>query len=84
MVGGLPAGAGGAGSGPGLGGSRVPRSGLGPWATVAGPARLEPVVRGGWGRGGGGPTHHGGVWPPLSAAGGALAQRRGPGTAINK
>ena len=50
---------------------RIPHAAerLGPWATVAGPARLEPVLHGGGGRDGGGPAHRGGGWPPLAAAG---------------
>ena len=50
---------------------RIPRAAerLGPWATVAQPARLEPVLRGGRGRGGERPAHRDGEWPPLAAAG---------------
>ena len=55
----------------------MPRSGkiphaverLGPWATAAGPARLEPVLRSGRGRDGERPVHRNGEWPPLAAAG---------------
>ena len=53
MVGNPPASAGGMGSSPGPGGSRVPRSGwarapqlLGPCAAATEPACLEPVLRG--------------------------------------
>ena len=69
MVRSLPVNAGGAGSGPGLGGVRHAAERLGPWATTAGPARLEPVLRNGRGRGGGRPAHRGEQWPPLSASG---------------
>ena len=69
MVGSPPANAGYTGSGPGLGGSHMPRSNLGPWATIAGPARLGPVLRNGRGRGGERPAHRDGDWPPLAAAG---------------
>ena len=55
----------------------VPRSGriphaaewLGPWAAAAEPARLEPVLRDGRGRGGERPARRGEEWPPLAAAG---------------
>ena len=53
----LPANAGDAGSGPGLGGSHMPRSGLGPWTASAEPARLEPVLRNKRGPDGEGPVH---------------------------
>ena len=70
MVGSLPAGAGDAGSGPDLGGSRMPRSG---WARdprllglrcasgACAPQRERPRW---WG-----PAHRGEEWPPLAAAG---------------
>ena len=68
MVESLPAGAGDAGSGPGLGGSHMPRSG---WAR--GPQLLGLRV---WSlcsttgeADGEGPAHRGGEWPPLAAAG---------------
>ena len=68
MVGSLPAGAGDAGSGPGLGGSHVPRSG---WARA--PQLLGLQV---WGLCSAtgeaaivGPAHRGEEWPPLAAAG---------------
>ena len=64
----LPASSGGAGSGPGLGGSHMPRSG---WAR--GPQLLSLCV---WslcsatsrGRGGERPAHRGEEWPPLATA----------------
>ena len=86
MVGGLPAGAGGAGSSPGLGRSHIPRAAerLGPWAAVAGPARLGPVPRSGRGRGGEGPAHRAEEWPPLAAAGESPRTNRRPNTAKNK
>ena len=72
MVGSLPASAGGAGSDPGLGGSRVPWSG---WAR--GPRLLGLCV---WGLcsaaggaavvGGPPPARRNGGWPPLAAVGG--------------
>ena len=84
MVGGLPANAGDAGSGPGLGGSRMPQSGwarepqllsLCVWSlcSAGGEAAmvrgLHAAVRSG---------------PRLPQLERALAQRRGPNTAINK
>ena len=51
---------------------------LGPWATAAEPARLEPVLRNGRGRDNVGPARRGGGWPPLAAAGGG--PRVGAGT----
>ena len=67
MVESLPAGAGGAGSGPGLGGSHVPR---GSWARE--PQLLSLRV---WslcsatrGRDGERPAHRDEEWPPLAAA----------------
>ena len=50
MVASLPAGAGDAGLGPGLGGSRVPRSGWAREPQVLGLARLGPVLLSGRGR----------------------------------
>ena len=41
----------------------------GSFATVAEPARLEPVLRSGRGRDGERPAHRDGEWPPLAAAG---------------
>ena len=84
MVEGLPAGAGDTGSGPGLGGSHVPRSG---WArepqllslrvwSLCSAAGEAAMVRGPRAAMGGGPR-----LPQLERA---LAQRRGPNTAINK
>ena len=69
MVESLPADAGDTGSGPGS--VRIPRAAerLGPWATIAGPARLEPVLRNGRGRDGERPAHRDEEWPPLAAAG---------------
>ena len=46
----LPANAGDTGSSPGLGRSHMPRSSWAQWATIAEPARLEPVPRDGRGR----------------------------------
>ena len=62
---------GGRGFGPWSGG--IPRAAerLGPWAAIAGPARLEPVLRSRRGRGGGRPAHRDEEWPPLAAAGGS-------------
>ena len=42
---------------------------LGPWATIAEPARLEPVLRNKRGRDSERPTHCGEEWPPLAATG---------------
>ena len=42
---------------------------LGPWATIAEPARLEPVLRNGRGRDGERPAHHDEEWSPLATAG---------------
>ena len=70
MVEGLPASAGDTGSGPGLGGSRMPRSGWarGPqllslriWSLRSATGEAVMVKR---------PAHRGGEWPPLAAAGG--------------
>ena len=84
MVGGLPAGAGDTGSSPGLGGSRVPRSG---WAR-------EPQLLGlrvwslcsatGEAAMGGGPRTAMKSGPHLPQLEKALAQKRGPNAAINK
>ena len=76
MVGSLPAGAGDMGSGPGLGGSRMLRSGwarepqllsLRVWSLCSATEEAE-IVRG----------------PHLLQLEGALARRRRPNTAINK
>ena len=50
---------------------RIPRAAeqLGPWATTAEPAHLEPVLRNGRGRGGERPAHRNEEWPLLAAAG---------------
>ena len=52
---------------------RIPRATeqLGPWATIAEPARLEPVLRSKRGRDGERPAHHDEEWPLLAAAGGS-------------
>ena len=52
---------------------RIPHAAeqLGPWATAAEPARLEPVLRSRRGRDGERPAHRDEEWPPLAAAGGA-------------
>ena len=42
---------------------------LGPWATTAEPARLEPVLRKMRGRDSERPAHRDEEWPPLAAAG---------------
>ena len=42
---------------------------LGPWATTAGPARLEPVLRSKRGHDNGRPAHRDEEWPPLAATG---------------
>ena len=42
---------------------------LGPWATIAEPARLEPVLRGEGGRDGERPAHRDEEWSPLAATG---------------
>ena len=42
---------------------------LGPWATTAEPAHLEPVLRNGRGRDSERPVHHDEEWPPLAATG---------------
>ena len=61
---------GGRGFGPWSG--RIPRAAerLGPWATIAESARLEPVLRGRRGRDGERLARRDGEWPPLAAAGG--------------
>ena len=50
---------------------RIPHAAerLGPWATVAEPARLEPVPRNERGRDGGRPAHRDEGWPPLATTG---------------
>ena len=40
---------------------------LGPWATIAEPARLEPVLRNKRGRNSERPTHRDEEWPPPAA-----------------
>ena len=82
MVGSQPANAGDAGSGPGLGGSRVSWSGWAPWATIAGPARLGPVLPTGEAAVVRGPRAAMEGGPRLPRLQRALAQRRGPNTAI--
>ena len=44
---------------------------LGPWATITGPARLEPVLHNKRGRDSERPAHRNEDWPPLAAAGGS-------------
>ena len=62
---------GGRGFGPWSG--RIPHATerLSPWATIAEPARLEPVLRYGRGRDGERPAHRDEEWPPLAATGGS-------------
>ena len=62
----LPANAGDMGSSPGLGRSHVPRSSLGPWATITEPARLELVLPNKRGRDSERPAHRNEEWPPLA------------------
>ena len=65
---------------------------LGPWATPAEPARLEPVPRGGRGRDSERPMrhdeewlpHHDEEWPLLAATGESPHTKRRPNTAKNK
>ena len=47
---------------------RIPHAAerLGPWATIAEPARLEPVLRNERGRDSEGPAHRDEEWPPLA------------------
>ena len=47
---------------------KIPRAveRLGPWATTAEPAPLEPVLHNGRGRDGGRPVHRNEEWPPLA------------------
>ena len=73
---------------------RIPHAAeqLGPWATAAEPARLEPVPRGGRGRNSERPAHRDEErsphrdeeWPPLAAAGESPRMNRRPSTAKNK
>ena len=70
MVGSLPANAGYAGSSPGLGGSRMPRSNWAREPQITEPARLEPVLRGERGRDGERPARRDEEWSPLAATGG--------------
>ena len=60
---------GGHGFGPWSG--RIPHAAerLGPWATAAEPARLEPVLRNRRGHDNEGPAHRGEEWPPLATTG---------------
>ena len=55
---------------------RIPHAAerLGPWATIAEPARLEPVLHNKRGRDGEGAAHRDEEWPPFAAA------REGPRT----
>ena len=65
---------------------------LGPWATIAEPARLEPVPHDGRGRDRERPVHHDEErsphrdeeWPPLAATGESPRTNRRPNTAKNK
>ena len=57
---------------------------LGPWATTAEPARLEPVPRNGRGRNRERPAHRDEEWPPLAATRESPHTKRRPNTAINK
>ena len=65
----LPATAGDMGSSPGLGGSRMPGSSWARGPQIAGPARLEPVLRSRRGRDSERPARRDEGWPPLAAAG---------------
>ena len=65
----LPANAGDTGSSPGLGRSHMATERLGPWATIAEPVRLEPVLRNKRGRDSERPAHRDEEWSPLAAAG---------------
>ena len=62
-----PANAGDTGSSPGLGRSHVTAEQLGPWATIAEPAHLEPVLHNKRGRDNERPAHRDEEWPPLAA-----------------
>ena len=65
---------------------------LGPWATAAEPARLEPVPRNGRGRDGERPAHRDeewppgrdDEWPPLAATRESPRTKRRPNTSKNK
>ena len=70
----LPANAGDTGSSPGLGAIPHAAEQLGPWATIAEPARLEPVLRNGRGHDSERSAHRDEEWPPLAAT------RGSPGT----
>ena len=50
---------------------RIPHAAerLGPWATIAEPARLEPLLRNKRGRDSDRPAHRNEEWPPLAATG---------------
>ena len=50
---------------------RIPHAAerLGPWATIAEPEHLEPVLHSGRGRDSGRPAHRDEEWPPLAATG---------------
>ena len=65
VVGNLPANAGDTGSSPS---GRIPHAAeqLGPWATIAEPAHLEPVLRNKRGRDSERPAHCDEEWPPLA------------------
>ena len=67
MVESLPANAGDMGSGPGLGGSHMPRSNWAREPQTAEPACLEPVLRNGGGHDSERPAHCDEEWPPLAA-----------------
>ena len=67
MVESLPADAGDTGSSPGLGGSRMPRSGWAREPQITEPARLEPVLRSERGRDGERPAQRDEEWSPLAA-----------------
>ena len=92
MVEGLPAGAGDAGSSPGLGGSRVPRSGWAREPRLLGLRVWSLCPATGGGRDGEGPAHRDEErsphrdeeWPPLAATGESPRANRGPSTAKNK
>ena len=66
MVENLPANAGDTGSSPGLGRSHMPRSLIALRATIAEPARLEPLLRNKTGCDSERPAHHDEEWPPLA------------------
>ena len=92
VVGSLPASAEDAGSGPGLGGSCVPRSGWARGPRLLGLRVWSLCPAAGGGHDGERPAHrdeewsphHDGEWPPLAAAGESPRTNRGPNTAGNK